>query len=170
MKPFYCFLACGLIYLFVLSGCLQERADLSYTNDVYGFSLNPPVGWHEIENQLPDTAVVFAPQNSMDVSLMIGIPFTIGEGRALSTYADQVEENLSESGVNYSVLFRDWRSISQLQAYEIAYSYDMDGTQRYVKMVAILRTRTVFLITFIVPLSVSNQYIDEIDVSIDTFR
>ena len=170
MKRFYCLLGCEFICLFVLSGCLQETADRSYTNDVYGFSLNVPVGWQEIDTSLPDIAVVFSPQNSSNVSLKIGIPFTIGEGRALSTYADQVEENLSESGVNYTILFRDWRSLSQLQAYEIAYWYDVDGTQRYVKQVAILRTRTVFLITFAAPLSASGQYVDEVDESIDSFR
>ena len=170
MKRFYCLLGCGLLCLVVLSGCLKETVNLSYTNDMYGFSLNIPVGWQEVENQLADVAVVFVPKNSSNVSLKIGIPFTIGEGRALSTYADQIEENLSESGMNYTILFRDWRSISPLQAYEIAYLYDGDGTQEYVKQVAILRTRTVFLITFTAPLSVSDQYGDEVDESIDTFR
>jgi hypothetical protein len=170
MKRFYCLLGCGLICLVVLSGCLQETATRSYTNDTYEFSLNPPVGWREVENHGSEVIVKFSPQNSSDVSLTIGIPFTIGEGRALSTYADQIEENLSESGMNYTILFRDWRSISQLQAYEIAYSYDGDGTQRYVKQVAILRTRTVFLITFTAPLSVSGQYGYEVNESIDTFQ
>ncbi len=93
----------------------------------------------------------------------------LSEGRALSTYADEIVEDLSERGVNFSVLNRDWRSIPYRKAYEIAYTYEQDGLVEYVKQVAVLRTRTVFLITFTAPSTLSAQYLEEVDQSIDTF-
>jgi hypothetical protein len=136
---------------------------------VYGFSLDPPSDWQQIENEDPNIAVRFIPRNSTNVSLIFAVPFSLSEGRALSTFADQTEENLSENGVNYSIVNRDWRSISQLQAYEIAYIYDQNGIKEYVKQVMVLRTRTVFLITFTAPEALAAQYLTEIDQCIETF-
>ena len=97
------------------------------------------------------------------------MPFILSEGRALSTIADEVEQNLSESGVNYTILSRDWRSIPNVNAYEIVYSIEQDGMVEYVKQVAIMKTRTVFLVTFTAPGTASTCYLSDVDQSIDTF-
>jgi len=136
---------------------------------VYDFSLDPPEGWQQIENELPNIAVWFSPVNLSTASLIVEVPFMLGEGRALSTIADQVEENLSENGMNYTILYRDWRSISNLQAYEIAYTYEQNEVEEYVKKVAVLRTQTVFLITFTAPYELSSRFLTEVDQSIDSF-
>jgi hypothetical protein len=169
MKKVQCILGIGLISIFLMTGCTQQTISRSYTNNVYGFSLNPPSGWQEIENELSNVAVWFAPANSSNVSLIVAIPFTLSEGRALSTFADQVEENLSASGMNYTILYRDWRLVPDVQAYEIAYSYDQDGTSEYIKQVAVLKTRTVFLITFTAPFELSPYYLTDVNQSIDSF-
>ncbi len=159
-----------LLGLVLISGCTQQTASRSYTNETYAFSLNPPEDWQEIENEIPTIAVWFTPVNTSEVSLRVDVPFILSEGRSLSTFADQVEENLSESGLNHTVLSRDWRSLGSLQAYEIAYVYELEGTMVYVKQVAVLRTRSVFLITFTAPYSVSESYLSGIDQSIDSFK
>jgi hypothetical protein len=158
-----------LIVFILVAGCAEQVLRRSYTNTVYGFSFNPPTGWQQIENKFPNVAVWFAPENSSNVSLIVAVPFTLSEGRALSTFADQVEENLSESGVNYTILYRDWRPMLNAQAYEISYSYKQDGIVDYVKHVALLKTRTVFLIKFTAPSTMSTQYLTNVDQSIDTF-
>jgi hypothetical protein len=157
---------CGTL---LLSGCTEQSTHRSYTNAVYDFSLDPPEGWQQIENELPNIAVWFSPVNLLTVSLIVEVPFMLGEGRALSTIADQVEENLSENGMNYTILYRDWRSISNLQAYEIAYTYEQNEVEEYVKKVAVLRTQTVFLITFTAPYELSSRFLTEVDQSIDSF-
>jgi hypothetical protein len=162
----------GLILLCVLLiGCTKQTqpASRAYIDSFYGFSFDPPPGWQLVEDADNDIAVRFSPENSSNVSLIIAVPFTLSEGLALSTFADQTEENLLESGVDYSIIHRDWRTISNLQAYELAYTYEQnDGTQ-YVKQVAVLRTRTVYLITFTAPEPLSAQYLTEVDQSIETF-
>jgi hypothetical protein len=155
--------------LVLLEGCTEQLTNRSYTNTMYSFSFDPPAGWQQTQSKSPDVAVCFIPEDSSNVLLTIGVPFPLGEGRALSTFADQVEQNLSESGLNFTVLFRDWRSIPNLQAYEIIYTYEQDGAREYVKQVAVLRTRTVFLITFTAPDTVVLQYLTAVDQSIDTF-
>jgi hypothetical protein len=162
-------LGIGFMSIFFIMGCIQSTISPLYTNDIYGFSMNPPAGWQQIENVLPNVAVCFAPDNISNVSLTIGVPFSLSEGRALSTFADQVEENLSESGMNYTILYRDWRSVSDVQAYEIAYSYQQNGIKTYTKQVAVLKTRTVFLITFTAPNEVSTHYLADVNQSIDSF-
>lgn len=170
MKKVLSILGLSLLCIFLLAGCTQQHtASRSYTNSVYGFSLDPPSGWQQIENEEQNIAVRFIPGNSTNVSLIFAAPFSLSEGRAISTFADQTEENLLESGVNYSIVNRDWRSISQLQAYEIAYTHDQNGTIEYVKQVMVLRTRTVFLITYTAPDSIAAQYLTEIDQCIETF-
>jgi hypothetical protein len=160
-----------LLVIFVLiTGCTEQVSKRSYTNTVYGFSLNPPVGWHGVENESSNLAVRFNPINYSNVSLLITPPFSLSEGRALSTFADEVEENLSESGMNYTIVYRDWREIEGAQAYEIAYSYEQSETVQRVKQVAVLKTRTVFLITFTAPSDLYIQYITGVDRCIDSFR
>ena len=137
---------------------------------MYGFSLNPPAGWHSVENESSDVAVRFTPFNYSNVSLRITPPFSLSEGRALSTFADEIEENLSESGMNYTIVYREWRAMQEVQAYEIVYSYKQDGSAQQIKQAAILKTRMVYLITFTAPSNLYIQYITVVDQCIDSFR
>jgi hypothetical protein len=159
-----------LVVFILVAGCAEQSTHRSYTNNMYGFSLNPPVGWHGVENESSDVAVRFSPSNYSNVSLRITTPFSLSEGRALSTFADEIEENLSESGMNYTIVYRDWRAMKGANAYEIAYSYEQDGTALRMKQVAVLKTRTVYLITFTAPSDLYIQYISSIDQCIDSFR
>ena len=159
----------GLLCISLLTGCTQSPEPRSYTDSKYAFSLDPPAGWQQRENEDPTVAVEFAPAHSSDVSLRIAAPFPLSEGRALSTFADEVEQELSESGGNYTILYRDWRSLPELQAYEIAYSFEQEGKALYVKQIALLRTRTVFLVTFTAPTLSAAQYLPGVDQSIETF-
>lgn len=170
MKRVLLFPGIVILLLVLLPGCTEQTASRSYTNETYEFSLNPPEGWKEMENELPTVAVWFTPVNTSEVSLQIDVPFILSEGRSLSTFADQVEENLSESGVNHTILSRDWRPLGSLQAYEIAFIYELEGTMVYTKQVAVLRTRTVFLITFTAPYAASAAYVSVVDQSIDSFQ
>lgn len=158
-----------MLFCVLFGGCTEQPPSRSYINTLYGFSVDPPSGWQQIDSKSPDVAVCFSPGDSSNSTLVIAVPFILGEGRALSTLADEIEQNLSESGVNYSVLFRDWRLISNLNAYEIAYSVEQEGEMLYVKQVAILKTRTVFLMTFTAPTSVSSLYLPVVDQSVESF-
>jgi hypothetical protein len=160
-----------LLVVFVLvAGCAEQVSKQSYTNTRYGFSLNPPMGWQGVENESSDVAVRFSPTNYSNVSLLITPPFSLSEGRALSTFADEVEENLSESGMNYTIVYREWRAMEGAQAYEIAYSYEQGETVQRFKQVAVLKTHTVYLITFTAPSDLYIQYITGVDLCIDSFR
>jgi hypothetical protein len=165
------FVLCVLLVVFVLiAGCAEQVSKRSYTNTVYGFSLNPPAGWHSVENESSDIAVRFTPSNYSNVSLRITPPFSLSEGRALSTFADQVEEDLSESGMNYTIVYREWGVMEGAQAYEIVYSYEQNGTVQRIKQVAVLKTHTVYLITFTAPSDLYIQYITGVDQCIDSFQ
>jgi hypothetical protein len=171
MKKVFSILGLNLLCILLLAGCTQHTtpAPRAYTNDFYGFSFDPPGEWKQIDTDDNAIAVRFSPENISEVSLIVALPFTLSEGRALSTFADQTEENLLESGVEYSIVYRDWQTISQLQAYEIAYTYEQNDGTEYVKQVAVLKTRTVYLITFTAPELLATQYLTEVDQSIGTF-
>jgi hypothetical protein len=169
MKIHYVALFVVFLALLLLSGCTQQSMHRSYTSEVYGFSLNPPEGWQQIENMLPSVAIWFAPGNTSNVSLLVDVPFSLSEGRALSTFADQVEENLSERGLNYTIISRDWLTIPGVQAYEIVYSFMQNGTWWETKQVAVLKTRTVFLVTFIASRDSYSQYVSAVNQSIMSF-
>jgi hypothetical protein len=131
--------------------------------------MNPPIGWQHVENGSAGEAVWFTPANQSNVFLAVGTPFSLGEGLALSAFADKVEENLSSSGMNYSVAYRDWRPLADATAYEIVYSFEQNGTTVRVKQVAVLKTRTVYLITFVAPYDLYVRYITSVDQCIDSF-
>ena len=171
MKKILCVLAWYLLIVVLLTGCSQQSVPPSrrYTNDFYSFSFDPPAGWQQVPNYNSSVAVQFSPANASNVSLYVAVPFTLSEGLSLSTFADQTEENLIESGANFTILHRDWGEGSQLSTYELAYSYKQDDSTQYVKQVAILRTRTVFLMTFTAPEPLANQYLALVNQSIGTF-
>ena len=161
-----------LLCCFLLAGCTKQTQPPSreYINGLYSFSLDPPTGWQQIPELDPSIAVQFSPVNTSEVSVYIAVPFTLSEGRSLSTFADQTEENLIASGAEFTILHRDWGINSQLPTYELEYSYTQNGTTKYVKQVAFLRTRTVFLITFTAPESLVDQYLPLVNQSIETFQ
>jgi hypothetical protein len=169
MRKIIGILGLSLMTFSLLAGCSQQSVSRSYTNTMYGFSLNPPLGWQHVENASAGEAVRFNPANQSNVSLVVGIPFSLGEGLALSAFADMVEENLSSSGMNYSVAYRDWRPMKDATAYEIVYSYEQNGTTVRVKQVSVLKTRTVYLITFVAPYDLYVRYITTVDQCIDSF-
>jgi hypothetical protein len=159
-----------LISFVLVAGCAEQVSKRAYTNSEYGFSLNPPGEWHRTENESSDVVVRFTPSNYSNVSLRIAPPFSLSEGRALSTFADEVEENLSESGMNYTIVSREWRPMDGLLAYEIVYSIEQRGNALQSKQVAVLKSRTVYLITFTAPSDLYTQYIVSVDQCIDSFR
>jgi hypothetical protein len=159
-----------LISFVLVAGCAEQVSKRAYTNTAYGFSLNPPGEWYRVENESSDVAVRFTPSNYSNVSLRIAQPFSLSEGRALSTFADEVEENLSESEMNYTIVSREWRAMEGAQAYEIVYTYEQGGTALQIKQVAVLKSRTVYLITFSAPSDRYIQYIASVDQCIDSFR
>jgi len=168
MKKFFGVVSVICIAVFI-AGCTQQIPTRVYRNSQYDFSLNPPESWKEIEQKSTDVAVLFSPVNSSNVTFVIGKPFSLSEGLSISTFADLVEENLSGSRMNYSILRRDWRIIPGVQAYEIAYSFWCDSMNWTVKQVAVLRTRTVFLMTFTAPSKLYADYLASVDQCINTF-
>jgi hypothetical protein len=171
MNKNLCFLSLCFLFIVFLMGCTQQTQAPTriYSNGFYDFSFDPPTGWHQVATNNSSTAVQFSPDNSSNVSLYVAVPFTLSEGRSLSTFADQTEENLIASGAEFTILHRDWGLSARYPTYELAYSYEQNGTRNYVKQVAILRTRTVFLMTYIAPGPVADQYLAMVNQSIETF-
>jgi hypothetical protein len=169
MKKNAALLALVLLGVLLLSGCTQEAAHRSYTNSMYSFSVDPPAGWKGKENVSAAVAVRFTPENTSNVSLAFSVPFSLSEGRSLSTFADETVENLSANGVNYTVVYQNSLIVGELGAYELVYSYHQGSTLIQVKQVTVLRTRTVYIITFTAPFDLYNQYIDAVDRCVDSF-
>jgi len=131
--------------------------------------MNPPLGWSVFENEYPVVAVRFIAPDLSNVSLVVSAPITLSEGRALSTFADQFEETHSENTVNFSVLSRQEKIIGGLDAYEIVCSCEDNHTLFQMKQVAVVKTRTVFLIAFIADSESYNTYRTSVDGCIDSF-
>jgi hypothetical protein len=169
MKKIFFLLGVFLVVLLFCSGCTTPVSQRSYTNAVYGFSLNPPAGWSVVESESPMIAVRFVAPKLSNASLVVDAPIMVSEGRALSTYADQLEETFSENTVNFSVMSRQGKTIGGLDAYEIVCSYEDNHTVFQVKQVAVVKTRTVFIITFVASSERYDTYNAVVDGCIDSF-
>lgn len=169
MRESFCLLGMFLVLLIFFSGCTTTVSQRSYINTTYGFSLDPPTGWSVVENVSSMVTVRFAPPGESNASLVVDAPVILSEGLALSTYADHLEELFSGKTKNFSVVSRGETALGELNAYEITCSYETNQTIFHMKQVAVLKTRTVFIITFIARIDVYNTHIAAVERSIDSF-
>lgn len=159
----------AVLLLAWLSGCTQTVPSRTYTNSQYGVALNPPEEWGIHEN-ISGVVVSFSPLGRFNVSLNISSPVTLDEGLALSTFADRLEESFTLVQQNFTLVYRDWRKIDGLNAYEIIYSYRENGSSMEALQVAVKKGKTVFLITFATPVDLYPMYIEQVNQSIDSFQ
>ena len=163
------FLSCIVVLLFGLCGCTRVDLEFGYLNEEYGFGFNPPEEWVHVENVSEEVSVQFTPLSRDDVVLNVSLPLRLDIGLALSVYADDIQEQYPEVVDNFSVVYRDWRDIEELNAYEIICTYDKNGVLFMEKQVAVSKSRKVFLITFMATNASFVEFIDVVDESIDSF-
>ena len=153
-----------------LCGCTEISHDFEYVNNEYGFGFDPPEEWMVLENVSEEVAVGVSPLQRERVWLNVSTPSRSDEGLALSMFADRVEEQFVEEWYNFSVISRDWRDHEDLNAYEIVYVYDSNGSSVQVQQVAVSKSHTVFLIMFTASPFVFEEFSELVDQSIDSFR
>lgn len=163
-------IVCIFLLILSLSGCTQIDIDREYINTEYGFALNPPEGWNVTENVTEAVGAYFSPPLRNDVCLNISKPYRLDIGLALSVFADDIEEQYPEIVDNFTVVYRDWRDIEGLTAYEIVYTYDEDYTSIKAIQVAVVKSRTVFLISFTATNESYDEFISPVNQSIDSFK
>jgi len=161
---------CVFLLIVGLSGCTQIEIDREYINTEYGFALNPPEGWNVAENVTEEVVACFSPPLRDDICFNISKPYRLDIGLALSVFADDIEEQYIEILDNFTVVYRDWRDIEGLTAYEIVYTYDEDDTSIKAIQVAVAKSRTVFMISFIMTNEFYDEFISPANQSIDSFK
>jgi hypothetical protein len=161
---------CVFLLIIGLSGCTQIEIDRGYINTEYGFALNPPEGWNVAENVTEQVVACFSSPLRDDVCLNISKPYRLDIGLALSVFADDIEEQYMDVLDNFTVVYRDWRDIEGLTAYEIVYTYDEEDTSIKAIQVAVAKSRTVFMISFIVTNELYDEFISPVNQSIDSFK
>jgi len=163
-----------VVYVFLLivglSGCTQIEIDREYINTEHGFALNPPEEWNVAENVTEEVVVCFSSPLRDDVCLNISKLYRLDIGLALSVFADDIEEQYLEIVDNFTVVYRDWRDIEGLTAYEIVYAYEEGDTSIKAIQVAVIKSRTVFRISFIATNELYDEYISPVNQSIDSFK
>lgn len=150
-------------------GCLKTASYGTYTNNRYGFTLDPPQEWSIKENYSETEAVRFTPEQT-NVTFSISPPIHLDQGLALSIFADQREETMPQQYTNYTTLYRDWRTIDGLNAYESISSYRENETMMKSLQVAVQKSQTVFLLTFTVPQPQYDKTLSLVNQSIDSFQ
>jgi hypothetical protein len=160
----------GIVVLLLgLCGCTRVDIEFGYQNDEHGFGFDPPEEWVYVENASEEVSVRFTPPSRDNVVLNISLPLKLSIGLALSVYADDIQEQYPEVVDNFSVVYRDWRDIEGLNAYEIICTYEENGVLFTEKQVAVAKSRKVFLITFMAMNTSYDEFIDVVDAGIDSF-
>lgn len=163
-------IVCVFLLILSLSGCTQIEIDREYINTEYGFALDPPEGWKVAENVTEEVITRFSPPLRDDVYLNISKPYRLDIGLALSVFADDIEEQYPEIVDNLTVEYRDWRDIEGLTAYEIVYKYDEDDTSIKAIQVAVVKSRTVFMISYTATNESYDEFLFPVNQSIDSFK
>jgi hypothetical protein len=163
----------GLILVLVaiaLSGCTQEdnKNNLSYVNQEFGFGLNPPAGWNQSENTL-DLVKFFCPdQNDYPVNLGIKTPILSNE--TLNSVVEQLIEYYSNTSFkNFSLLSSDPKTINGINAFEMVYSEGQEPYMLQHKQVLFEENNQIFSLTYTSLVSTYDRYISVVDQSINSF-
>jgi hypothetical protein len=151
-------------------GCLDTQLTTNYTNEEFGFGIDPPENWVLQEFDNVSWIVSWGPTRNSSVLFLITKPYRLDEGLALSTFADDIEETLPNKYLNYSTLNRDWLTIRGSTAYEIEYTYQENNSFIKERQLAIKHTRSVFIIKYSTPLVDYDTFFPKVNNSISTFQ
>ena len=113
----------ALIILYQSGG--DPLSNLGYSNEEYGFGLNPPAGWTANESGFMGTIVIFyAPNDNDNIKENINIVSTeLTSGTTLSSYVDSVQDQVSNYLTNSTLISSNAITVNGMNAYEYVYTY-----------------------------------------------
>jgi hypothetical protein len=158
------------LVMIALSGCTQEdnKNNLSYVNQEFGFGLNPPLGWTQTENTQDLAKFICPDQNDYPVNL--GIKTPIESNGTLNNVVEQLIEYYSNvSFKNFLLLSSEPRTINGLNAYEMVYSEGQEPYMLQHKQVLFEKNNKIYSLTYISLVSTYDRYISVVDQSINSF-
>ncbi len=160
-----------------LSGCTEEDKleedslnDLNYSNEEFGFGLNPPEGWTISEDYVYGVSVLFyGPMEDGPPNLEISVPTMLGSGETLQSTAEESIEMYDGIYVNFSLISSNAITINSMNAYEFVYTLE-DVFSSKEKMIFVeTNSGTFFKIHFVATQTAYDTYVSIVDQSISSF-
>lgn len=159
MKKLVGILAIMLIFTFVNS--VQ-----AYTNDKYGFSIEPPAGWSVIEPSWAAVAFIGPTEYGFTVNVNIQVETTSMSLNEYISASKQQFQNLED----FYEISEGPRTINNVNAYEIVYTWTYSGTTVQQKLVVLVKGGKAFAICYSAIPATYSKYLPAFESSLQTFK
>ncbi|MEM3759644.1 MAG: DcrB-related protein [Candidatus Bathyarchaeia archaeon] len=159
MKKLVGILAALLIFTFV-------NTVQAYTNNKYGFSIEPPSGWSVIEPSWATVAVIGPTEHGFTVNVNIQVETT---SMSLNEYISASRQQLQNLEDFYEIS-EGSRTINNVNAYEIVYTWTYSGITVQQKQVWLVKGGKAFVITYSAAPATYSKYLPAFESSLQTFK
>jgi hypothetical protein len=147
--------------IFVLINTVQ-----AYTNNKYGFSIEPPAGWSVVEPSWAAVAFIGPTEYGFTVNVNIQVETT---SASLSEYVSLAKSQLRNLEDFYEIS-EGPRTINNVNAYEIVYTWTYSGRTIQQKQVYLVKGGKAFVITYTASLDTYSKYLPTFESSLQTFK
>jgi hypothetical protein len=139
----------------------------AYTNTKYTFTINPPPGWTTTEPANVTVAFVGPLNEDFPVNMNILVVTT---NKTITQFVTASEQALQTSLTNYTTISEAPRTINNITAYEIVYTFTYQNTTIKQKQVYLIKNTEAFIITYSASATTYPKYLSAFETSIQTFQ
>jgi len=153
--------------LLILLICASTASVQAYTNGKHGFSIDPPIGW-SVEEPTYAVVVFRGPtEEGFTVNVNIQVETTTA---SLDEYIDAGKQNLETALENFNLLSEGPRTINNVDAYELVFTFTYYGVTVKEKQVVLMENGKAFIITYAALPTTYQTYLPTFENSVQTFK
>ncbi len=154
------------LFVFVISITLSSVQ--AYTNEQYGFMVDPPGEW-TVDDTDPRAVVIF--YGPWDEGFMTNVNIQVEFTKAtLQQYISAGKITLQNSLADYKLESESTRIVSNIDAYELVYNFTDSGICIKIKQVFLIKYEKAFVITCAALSTTYQRYLPDFESSLATFK
>jgi hypothetical protein len=140
----------------------------AYLNEEYSFSIEPPAGWTVDDTSKTFVVVFYGPiEEDFMVNANVAVDSTT---LTLEDYVSETKDDLQRVLPEYTLVSEGKRTINDVDAYELVFTFIMENKQAKMKQVILIEADRVFIITYGALTTTYDKHLSTFEPSVETFR
>lgn len=154
--------------LITLLFCVSVSSVQAYTNEEYGFSIEPPSGWTADEKLAEETDSVIAFMGPEEAALIaIAVEPT---DYTLEQFVSELKEVLPTEYENYKLVSEGERVINKVDAYELVFTCTTYNIDYKSKWAILVKAKKYYGIIYVGTTTKYEKYLPAFEASVETFK